>query len=359
MKAIIPTGGRGTRMQPLTFSTNKHFIPIANKPLIFYPIESVAEAGIKDVIITYNPGWLEIVQKHLGDGKRWGLNFTYVLQEKPLGLANIIQVCEEHIKGDRFFLHLGDNIFSEGIKELVEYFEKEKPDGLVAKIKHPENWRLGVPIFDKKGRLIDYLEKPSRPPNDYAIPGIYFFDSLIFNCFKGKDEIKPSERGEYEIVEPYKWLIKKGYRVDVLEYKGKWLDPGKFNDWIEANQVLLDKIANGEIKSKVGVGNTVQGRVSIGSGCKIKNSNMRGPSIIGDNATIVNSYVGPYSSISSDCDIQNSSLENSVLMEGVKILNVKQPIDNSLIGSGTEVTDVNGHSNCLELFVGEKSQVRL
>ncbi len=353
MKAIIPTGGRGTRMQPLTFSTNKHFIPVANKPLIYYPIEAVAKAGIKDIAITYNPGWLDIVKKHLGDGSNWGVKFTYILQEKPLGLANIFQVCEEYIKGDRFLLHLGDNIFSGGIDEMVKYFEKRKPYGLI------ENSRLGVPIFDKKGRLMDYLEKPSNPPNEYAIPGIYFFDSVVFKCFKGKDKIKPSERGEYEILEPFKWLIKKNYRVDVIDHKGRWLDPGKFNDWLEANQYLLDQNSDGEIKSRLGKGNSIQGRVSIGKDCKISKSQIRGPVIIGNSVTIKDSYIGPYSSISDGCIIEKSSVENSVLMERVKIIKIKQPLSNSLIGTETEITDINGRINFLELFVGEKSKIRL
>lgn len=346
-------------MQPLTFSTNKHFIPVANKPLIFYPIETVARAGIKDVAITYNPGWLDLVKNYLGDGSKWGLKFTYVLQERPLGLANIFQVCERYINGDRFFLHLGDNIFTQGINDLVEYFEKEKPDGLICRVKHPENWRLGVPVFDKRGRLKDYIEKPQKPPNEFAVPGIYFFDSVVFGCFRGKDKIKPSDRGEYEISEPFKWLIKRGYRVDVVEYKGKWLDPGKFNDWIEANQYLLDMNTKAEIKSKLDKDSTIQGRVSIGKGCKIIDSCIRGPSIIGDNVTILSSYIGPYSSISDGCQIVESRVENSVLMQGVKIIKVKQPIDNSLIGVQAEVIETDGHSNCLELFVGEKSRISL
>ncbi len=359
MKAIIPTGGRGTRMQPLTFSTNKHFIPIANKPLIFYPIEAVADAGIKDVCITYNPGWLDIVTNVLGNGSRWGLKFTYVLQESPLGLANIFQVCEKEINGDNFFLHLGDNIFTEGIKDLVDYFVKEKPNGLVAKVKHPENWRLGVPIFDKRGRLKDYVEKPKNPPNEYAVPGIYFFDSNVFKSFKGSDKIKASSRGEYEILEPFKWLIKKGFRVDVVEYKGKWLDPGKFDDWLYANQYLLDLNTDGEVKSKPDKKSQIHGRVTIGRNSKTINSEIRGPVVIGSGVIIKNSYIGPYTSISDQCKIEDSRVENSVLMEGVKILKIKQPIDNSLIGTMTEVTEVDGHTNCLELFVGEKSQVRL
>ena len=155
MKAIIPTGGRGTRMRPLTFSTNKHFIPLANKPLIFYPIETVANAGIKEIALTYNPEGLEETKSILGDGSRWGLKFEFVLQEEPKGLANIFQVCEEYLAGSSFVMHLGDNIFVDGISDLVNHFEKNKPDGLVAMVHHKENTRLGVPYFDKDGHLID------------------------------------------------------------------------------------------------------------------------------------------------------------------------------------------------------------
>jgi glucose-1-phosphate thymidylyltransferase len=357
MKAIIPSGGRGTRMQPLTFSTNKHFIPIANKPLIFYPIESIADSGIKDVAITYNPGWLEHVRRVLGSGKKWGLNFTYILQEKPLGLANIFQVCEEYLAGGNFVLHLGDNIFADGITSLIDHFEKRKPNGMVAKIKHPDNSRLGVPIFDKKGRLKNYIEKPKKPPNKFAIPGIYFFDNNVFKCFKGKDKIKLSRRGEYEILEPFKWLIKHDYQIDVVEYKGKWLDPGKFNDWINANQYLLDKNGNSIVQSKLDTKSVVCGRVGIGRGCQIVSSEIRGPVIIGDKVAITNSYIGPYTSVSDGCVITNSHIENSVIMEKVMINNIKRPINESLIGSCTEVSDGNGPTDWLKLFVGEKSRV--
>jgi len=359
MKAIIPTGGRGTRMQPLTFSTNKHFIPVANKPLIFYPIEAVAETGIKDVLITYNPGWLPAVKNILGNGRKWNLKFKYILQEEPKGLADVVRSCEEELAGEDFIFHLGDNIFTDGILDLYKYFLKHKPNGLVAMVKHSENWRLGVPYFDKFGNVTKIVEKPKNPPHDYAMPGVYFADSAFFKAFKGKDAVKPSSRGEWEIPDPFTWMIAHGYKVLVKEYKGGWLDPGKFNDWIESNQVLLDLNTNGKVESKIDLKSTLQGRVQVGIKCKIRGSRIRGPVVIGNNVLINNSYVGPYTSISDNCIIDNGSVENSVLMAGVKIHNVKQPIDNSVIGTEAEIADVDGHSNCLELFIGEKSQVRL
>lgn len=359
MKAIIPTGGRGTRMQPVTFSTNKHFIPLANKPLIFYPIEAVAEIGIKEVLITYNPGWLDTVKAILGDGRRWGLKFKFVLQAEPRGLADIVRSCEIELNGEEFLFHLGDNIFTEGIVDLYKYFLKNKPNGLVAMVHHPENWRLGVPYFDKNGKVTKIVEKPKNPPHDFAMPGIYFADSNFFKSFKGAGAVKPSARGEWEIPDPFTWMIRQGYKVLVREYKGKWLDPGKFTDWIDANQYLLDRYSDGNVGSKIGKNSKIQGRVSVGKSCKIVGSQIRGPVIIGDDVIIKDSYIGPYTSISNGCVIESSSVENSVLMEGVRIIKIKQPLDNSLIGTGSEITDLNGHQNCLELFVGEKSQVRL
>lgn len=359
MKAIIPTGGRGTRMRPLTFSSNKHFIPVANKPLIYYPIETVADAGIKEVAITYDP-LSEAQAKHLlGDGSRWGLKFIYVLQEKPAGLANIFQVCEEYLGGEDFFLHLGDNIFVDGIGNFVDYFKKNKPNGLVPMVHHKENRRMGVPYFDDKGRLSKYIEKPEDPPHDFAIPGLYFFDSEVFKCFRGKDAIELSSRGELEISLPYQWLIDHGYRVDVLEYKGKWLDPGKFDDWLDANQYLLEKLADSKIDSVIDSSVTLENRVTIGEGCELSNCHIKGPVILGKDVTIKDSFVGPYTSIGDGVEISGSHVENSVIMQKVKIQDIKSPIDSSLIGAESEIVKGDGPTNSISLFIGEKSHIEI
>lgn len=347
-------------MRPLTFSTNKHFVPIANKPVIFYPIETVANAGIKEVGITYNIDGLEEAQHILGNGSRWGLKFTYVCQEKPAGLANIFQVCEDFLAGEEFVLHLGDNIFVDGINNLVDYFLKEKPNALVTMLKHKDNKRLGVPFFDEKGKFIKYVEKPENPPNDFGIPGLYFFDCEVFKCFKGSNAIKPSERGELEISAPYNWLIDHGYKVDALEYKGVWMDPGKFDDWLEANKYLLEHKLEEVIETEIDSTNKVLGRVSIGKGCTIINSEIEGPVILGDKVIIKNSKVGPYTSVGDSCEIVGSNLSNSVLMNGVKIYDVKRhPIDMSLVGTDTEIVDAGGKSNTTSLFVGEKCKIQI
>lgn len=360
LKAVIPSGGRGTRMQPLTFSANKQLIPVANKPLILYPIETVADVGIKDIVITYNPGGLEQIKNFLGDGSQWGVNISYVLQPKPKGLANIFQVCEEYLDGDSFVMHLGDNIFSEGIQNLVDHFVKEKPNGLVGKLHHPENTRLGVPIFDKKGRLIQYLEKPKSPPHDWAIPGLYFFDNNVFKCFKGKDKIKLSDRGELEINAPFQWLIDHDYKVDVVEIKGRWLDPGKIDDWLDANQYLLDINTKGGIHSKIDSSVKIHGRVSIGNKCQIENSVIRGPVNIGNNVVIKDSHIGAFTSIYNGSQIENSQISASILMENVVIKDVVKLIDNSIIGPDSEISqDDRGDHRALEMVVSELSRINL
>lgn len=360
MKAIIPTGGRGTRMQPLTFSSNKHFIPLANKPLIYYPIETVVEAGIKEILITYNPQSLDQAKAFLGSGSRWGAKFTYVLQEKPMGLANIFQVCEEALEGQSFLLHLGDNIFTDGIFDLVAHFEKVKPDGLVPMVHHEENTRLGVPYFDDKGRLVKYVEKPVNPPHDFAIPGLYFFSNKVFDSFRGNDAIKPSDRGELEISAPFQWMIDRNLRVDVVEYKGVWLDPGKFDDWILANKYLLEHKLKEEVKSNLDQTVKISGTVKIGKGCKIVDSEIIGPVIIGDNVSIIDSKIGKYTALGDSCEILGSEIENSVLMSGVRVLDVKKhPISTSLIGTQTEVIEVSNRGFTTSLFVGEKCKIQI
>jgi glucose-1-phosphate thymidylyltransferase len=359
MKAIIPTGGRGTRMQPLTFSTNKHFIPIANKPLIYYPVESIAATGIKEVLITYNPGWLETVRAVLGDGSKWGLKFTYVLQPEPKGLADIVRSCEGELNGEEFVFHLGDNIFSEGIVDVYKYFLREKPNGLVTMVHHAENQRMGVPYFDKNGRLEKYIEKPENPPHDFAVPGVYFADRNFFKAFKGKDAVKPSARGEWEIPDPFSWMILHNFKVLVKEYKGKWLDPGKFDDWISANQYLLDRNVKNNQSSKTKGNSVLEGRVDIGKRCKIVDSEIRGPVAIGDDVVIEKSYIGPFTSVSDNCVIIGSHIENSVLMTGVVVKNIKQPIDESVIGTQAEIILDDGPIDTLKFFVGEKSRIIL
>ena len=230
---------------------------------------------------------------------------------------------------------------------------------MVTMVKYRDNKRLGVPVFDKQGHLVDYLEKPENPPNEYAIPGLYFFDSNVFSCFKGQDRIVPSARGEYEINAPFLWLIKHGFNVGVIEYKGKWLDPGKFDDWLESNRYLLKNKLDEKMETKVGSDSEILGRASIGKRCKIRNSVIKGPVSIGNDVVIEDSQIGPHTSIYDGSTIISSKVEDTILMGGVKIFNVKFLIKGSLIGTGSEVSENGEDRETFELFVGEKSQVKI
>lgn len=359
MKAIITAGGRGTRMQPLTFTSNKQLIPLANKPLIYYAIEAVAEVGVKEIGINYNPGQLEELKANLGTGRRWGVKLIYFLQEKPLGLANIIEKAKPFIGKSKFLMHLGDNIFYGGIEPLYDYFRKEKLSALAPVIHHPENTRMGVPYLDRKGRLKKYVEKPKKPPHDLAVPGLYFFDQNVFQCFQGKEKIKPSARGEYEIGSCYEWLVKHGYPVGIKEFEGVWRDPGKFDDWLETNQFLLDREVDNDSQSRLGKRVRIEGRVKIGKRVKVKNSSVRGPSVIGDDVRIENSFIGPYSSIGDGCQIISTKLENVILLKNVKIEGLQKPLDCCLVGEGTMVNGNHRVSGSIELFVGNQCLINL
>jgi len=350
-------------MYPVTFSANKHFIPVANKPLIFYPLETVAKAGIKDVAIVYNPGWLDAVKNLLGNGSKWGLKLTYVLQKDPIGLSNIFQVCEDFLKGDSFVLHLGDNIFIDGVKDQVEYFQKNKLNAMITFVKTEKgtNKRMGVPYLDKNGNLKKYVEKPKNPPNNFGIPGLYFFDNNVFKCFKGGDKITPSARGELEIGASYNWLVTHKYKVGAVEYKGRWLDPGKFDDWLETNRYLLDIgiTKNGWPRRDEKKNITIEGRVEIGKNCKIKNCKIRGPVSIGNDVQIDGAYIGPYCSIYDNCKLSNCRISDTILMENVTISNVNRLIDSSIIGGGSIITDNDKTGEQIELFIGAQSEIIL
>ncbi len=355
LKGLIPTGGRGTRLRPFTFSTNKHLIPIANKPLVFYPIEALAKAGIKDIGIVTNDTRPEI-EKVLGTGKQWGVNFTYIDQPYPGGLAHVIQVSEKFLKGSRFVFHLGDNLFTEGIGEPLARFVKTKANALAPYLHHKDNRRLGVPYFNTKGKLMKYVEKPANPPHDLAVPGLYFFDHNVFKCFSGRDKITPSKRGELEIGSVYQWLMEHGYYVETYEIDGWWRDPGQLCDITEANRLVMEQKAEFIIQSPLIKKSKLIGKVGVGKGSKIYNSVIEGPVLIGDNVEIAKSYIGPYTSIYHNCKIKEAKIENSVIMEGTIIEKVKRRIDQSFIGKEVTITGKNRNHR---LIISDLSEVHL
>lgn len=357
MRALITAGGRATRLRPITYTINKHLIPLANKPMIFYAIEKLAEVGVKEIGISLNPGDREI-QKACGDGSRWGVKLTYIEQTGgPLGIAHVVNNARPFLGDEPFIFYLGDNIILGSLKRFVEKFEQEKLNCVLAlsKVKDPQ--RFGVPVL-QNGRIIRVDEKPSQPESDYAVTGIYVYDKSFFDAFA---HIKPSSRGEYEISDIHTRLIEDGKAVGYEEITGWWKDTGKPEDLLEGNQLLLGEMAEGTRKEAVvDAAAVIQGKVSIGKGTVIgPRVLIRGPVAIGDGCTIENSYIGPYTSIGNDVSIRNTEVEHSVVFDGVDIDCSKRIVD-SLIGMNATVSSLRatlplGH----KLVVGDHAHVEI
>lgn len=336
MKAIIAAGGKGTRMYPLTFTSSKQLLPVANKPLIMFPLEDIISLGIKDIALIVNDARPEF-EKLLGTGEALGVNISYIDQPDALGLAHVVKISEKFIDGDDFVYHLGDNIFTKGIKKPYDQFVKSGADAVLTVLEHDENYRLGVPFFDDAGKLIKVVEKPENPPNRFGVPGLYMFTAKVFEAFKGEDAIQPSPRGELEITDLYNYMLGHGYDVQVAELEGEWRDPGKFDNFLETNKLILEGISDHKIEGDVDQDSTLDQNVSVGAGSSIINSQIKGPVVIGNNVNIRNSFIGPATSIGDNCEIDNSTLEYSILLNNVHIADIKGKIKESMIGRHTEI----------------------
>ncbi len=358
MKAVIAAGGNGTRLRPLTFTSNKHLIPIANRPLLFYALDNLAQVGIHEVGVIVNQT-RPAIEAALGNGSRWHLKITYIDQPQPLGIGHVVKISEKFLAGEPFVYHLGDNIFTKGIAKPYQKFVSQKPDALLTIIKHKENFRLGVPYFDNQGKLVKVVEKPASPPNDYGIPGLYFFTKAVFRAFRGKDAVKPSPRGEYEVPDLYTYLIEHGYRVETAEIDGEWRDPGKFDDSLDANRLLLDLCCTRKLNSKISKSSKIEGKVEIGENCKIIASQITGPVSIGNGVSVQNSFIGPYTSIADGCEIRNSAVSNSILMERVDIIDIPGKIKESLIGKDATVTANRSAHGTVKLTISDLSMVEI
>lgn len=352
MKALILSGGSGTRLRPITHTSAKQLIPVANKPILFYAIEAIKEAGIDDMGIIVGDTKEEI-KKAVGDGKKWGINVTYIEQEAPLGLAHAVKIAEDFLKEDSFVMFLGDNLIREGITSLVEGFEREKPNAqiLLAQVEHPE--RFGVAELEE-GKVVHLVEKPKNPPSNYALVGVYMFDS---NIFKAVHSIEPSWRNELEITDAIEYLITSGYEVRPHVIGGWWKDTGRLEDLLEANRIILEDLQS-SCEGEVDESSSLVGRVHIEKGAKIINSSIRGPAIIGENTVIENSYIGPFTSVYYDAKIRNSEIEYSIVLENSTISDVVR-IEESLVGKGVEISRADIKPKAYRLMLGDNSKISL
>ena len=353
MKALITSGGRGTRLRPLTHTQNKHLIPIANKPILHYAIEAAVDAGIGQIGIVCNADSDE-VQRSIGNGKQWGVKITYIRQKAPLGLAHAVKISQPFIRNDKFIFYLGDNMVVGGIKRFIDEFDRSDSNCFLtlAKVKDPE--RFGVPEI-KRGKIVRVEEKPAKPKSHFAVAGIYLYDRHIFEATK---HIKPSKRGELEISDAHQYMINKGYKVGYSEITGWWKDTGKPSDLLEANRMVLDSL-EAKIDGAVDTSSTVAGKVVLGKGARLINSVVRGPAIIGKNCTIENSYVGPFTSIGDGTQIRNSEVEYSIVLADCKILNVRIRIEGSILGNDVEIVDAMGKPHVHRFMIGDQSRVEV
>jgi len=358
MKALITAGGRATRLRPITWTINKHLIPLANKPMIFYAIEKLVEAGIKEIGINVNPGDTEIA-KAVGDGSRWGAKITCIEQTGgPKGLAHILKVAQPFLGDEPFVFYLGDNIILGSIKKFVEKFRQSKLNALLALARVRDPQRFGVPEL-RDGKIVRVEEKPAQPKSDYAVTGIYVYDNSVF---KAVDAIKPSARGEFEISDVHTWLIEHDFQVGYEEITGWWKDTGKPEDLLEGNQLLLSEMKPEDFKmeGQVSPHAVINGRVSIGKDTKIGDKVLiRGPVVIGAGCSIENSYIGPYTAIGNFVEVYNTEIEHSVVFDYVDI-NCSARIVDSMIGQNATIVSAHasmplGH----KLVVGDNSLVEV
>lgn len=357
MKALITAGGRATRLRPITYTINKHLIPLANKPMIFYAIEKIAETGVKEIGINVNPGEEEI-QKACGDGSKWGVKLTYIEQTGgPKGLAHIIKNAQAFLGDEPFIFYLGDNIILGSIVPFVEKFKATKVNCLLAlsKVKDPQ--RFGVPEL-RDGRIVRVDEKPAEPKSDFAVTGIYVYDP---NVFKAVEAVQPSVRGEYEISDVHTWLIDHGYAVGYEEITGWWKDTGKPEDLLEGNQLLLNEMATVSREgADIDPAAVLQGKVLVGRGTVIgPRTLIRGPVAIGEHCRIENSYIGPYTAIGNGVEIYNTEIEHSVVFDDAD-LNCSTRIVDSMIGLNATVASAHstlprGH----KLVIGDNAIVEI
>jgi glucose-1-phosphate thymidylyltransferase len=362
MKGLILSGGAGTRLRPITHTSAKQLVPIANKPILFYGIESMAATGIVEIGIVVGDTRNEIMAA-VGDGRQFGVNVTYIPQDAPLGLAHCVSIARDFLGDDDFVMYLGDNMLEQGLGQFVERFAAEREASLwvdapaVAQIllkEVPNPTAFGVAQVDAHGRVVRLVEKPKDPPSNLALVGIYLFTPRIHDAVAA---IAPSPRGELEITDAIQWLIDQGERVRHEVLKGWWIDTGKKDPLLECNRMVLDTLES-KVGGDVDADSTVEGRVVIEDGATLINSRVRGPVIIGSGARIVNSYVGPYSSIASHCEIIDSDLEHSVVLERSRIIGVARLTD-SLIGRDVEVIRSRARPAATRMMLGDDSRVEL
>ncbi len=358
MKALILAGGEGTRLRPITHTRAKQLVPVANKPILFYGIEAMVDAGITEIgVITGSTG--PEVMAAIGDGSQFGAQVTYIPQDAPLGLAHCVLIARDFLGDDDFVMYLGDNLLEQDLAAFVSAFEgaraSDRPPAAQILLKRvPDPHRFGIATLDANGNVVELVEKPADPPSDLALVGVYLFDREIHEAVRA---IEPSPRGELEITDAIQWLITNGRRVRTELLTGWWIDTGKLTPLLEANRLILETLDR-SISGSVDEGSRIDGRVVVQAGAEIVRSTVRGPAIIGEGTRIVDSYIGPFTAVYHDCLVDGSEVEHSVVLEHSRIVEAGRLID-SLIGRSVEVTRSAERPRANRLVLGDHSVVDL
>ncbi|NUL82346.1 MAG: glucose-1-phosphate thymidylyltransferase [Armatimonadetes bacterium] len=350
MKALILSGGKGTRLRPITHSMAKQLVPVANKPTLFYGLEAMRDAGVREVGIIVGDTADEI-KRAVDDGSQWGLCVTYIHQPQPLGLAHAVLTAEPYLQGSPFVMYLGDNIVKHGVTEFVQEFERARPNALIllAKVPNPQDFGVAELSGDQVVRLI---EKPAQPKSDLALVGVYLFDSTIFQAARA---ISPSARGELEITDAIQWLIDNGKQVNAKQVTGWWKDTGSLEALLEANRLTLEDaepLNEGQV-----VNSQLSGRVIVERGAQITDCVIRGPVCIGADSVLQGAFVGPFTAIGRRCRLINAEIEFSIVLDDSHLENLSARIENSLIGQGVQVKGGSRPSRTLQLMLGDHSAI--
>ena len=353
MKALVLSGGSGTRLRPITHTSAKQLLPVANKPVLFYGLEAIRDVGIRDVGIVVGET-APAIRKAVGDGSAFGLDVTYISQEAPLGLAHAVLVSRDYLGDDDFVMYLGDNFIVGGIASLVERFRARKPAAQIMLTKVPDPRQFGVAELDAAGRVVGLEEKPEHPKSELALVGVYIFSPLVHEAVQ---HLKPSWRNELEITEAIQWLIDQGADVSSSVISGYWKDTGNVTDMLEVNRMVLESLEPLQ-RGTADAATELIGRVVLEDGVRITGSRIVGPVIIGANTRVADSYVGPFTSIASGCDIVDSEIEYSIVLRGASICGVRR-IEASLIGHEVELTRAPKVPMAHRLVLGDHSKVQI
>jgi glucose-1-phosphate thymidylyltransferase len=351
LKGLILSGGKGTRLRPITHTSAKQLVPVANRPVLFYGIEAMAQAGIEEIGIIIAPETGDEIREAVGDGSRFGVRITYVVQDEPAGLAHAVLTAEPFLGSDPFVMYLGDNLLQGGIQDLVAAFREHEPDALILLTPVPDPEHYGVAELSD-GRVVRLQEKPPQPKTDLALVGVYMFTAQVHDAARA---IEPSARGELEITDAIQYLVDEGRRVEPHIVRGWWKDTGRLEDMLEANRLILDTMTE-RIEGEL-IDSQVDGRVVIEAGARLERAAVRGPAIIGAGARLTDCYIGPYTAIGEHCVIERAEVEHSILLEGSSVIGLDGRMESSLLGRNVSIGRGDRQPRAYRFMVGDNSEI--